>query len=366
MIANSIQQERGRNHHFRPDLLGLRRRMLSLNQADLSLAAGISQSTLSKMEKGLKEVSESQIEALARALNCPPSFFFQSEREYGAPISMHDGMFRKSASVGQKSIDKIIAELNVRIAHTRTLLDSVELEPQLPLPFYDAEEYEGNFEEIARNVRRAWLMPRGPVKNLTDYMERAGILIVKCDMSGAKIDGVSYQISGLPPIIFLNAHLPADRERFTLAHELGHLVLHKYPTAEMEDEANSFASALLMPAEDIAPELKNITLDRAAALKPYWKVSIGALLYKAKTLKIIDAGQSQYMWRTLSARGWRLREPPALDFPNEQPTILNALIQNMQEDLGYSEQELAAALHLHIDEMNQFYGIKKRPLLRIV
>lgn len=365
MIANSIQKERGHNH-FRPDLLGLRRRMLSLSQTDLSVAAGISQGTLSKLEKGLKEVSDTQIEALSRALKCPSSFFFQSEREYGAPISMHDGMFRKGASVGQKTIDKIIAELNVRIAHSRTLLESVDFEPQLPLPFYDVEEYEGNFEAIAQNIRRAWLMPRGPVRNLTDYMERAGILIIKCDMTGAKIDGVSYQISGLPPLVFLNSNLPADRERFTLAHELGHLVLHRFPTAEMEDEANSFASALLMPATEIASELTNISLDRAAALKPYWKVSIGALLYKAKTLKIIDAGQSQYLWRTLSARGWRLREPPSLDFPNEQPTLLNALLQNMQEDLGYSEKEMATALHLYADEINQLYGIKKRPLLRAV
>lgn len=364
MNADRNQQERV-HEHFRSELLSLRRRMLGLNQTELAKAAGISQGTLSKMEQGLKEVSASHMETLAQALKCPASFFFQPEREYGPPLSMHDGMYRKGA-VGIKAIDKIIAELNTRIAHARTLLKSSDLEPELPLPFYEPEEYQNDFEKIAHNVRRAWLMPRGPVKDLTNYMERAGILIIKCDMRGARIDGVSYQISGLPPIVFLNDYIPADRERFTLAHELGHLVMHKYPTENMETEANSFAAAFLMPESDIAPDLKGITLEKAAALKPYWKVSVGSLLYKAKTLKSVDEGQMQYLWRKRSALGWNTKEPESLDFPNEQPTLLNALLQNMQDDLGYSLEELATAMHLHLDEISLMYGVKQKPLLRAV
>ena len=364
MNANSIQQERV-HELFRPELLSLRRRMLGLSQTELAKAAEISQGTLSKIEQGLKEVSVRHIETLAQALQCPASFFFQPEREYGPPLSMHQGMFRKG-TVSVKAIDKFIAELNTRIAHARTLLKSSELEPELPLPFYDPEEYQEDFEKIAHNVRRAWLMPRGPISNLTDYMERAGILIIKCDMSGARIDGVSYQISGLPPIVFLNDDIPADRERFTLAHELGHLIMHKFPTENMEKEADRFAAAFLMPATDIAPDLKGITLEKAAALKPYWKVSIGSLLYKAKTLKSVDDGQMQYLWRKRSMLGWNTKEPASLDFPNETPTLLHALLQNMQDDLGYSLEELATAMHLHVSEVCQMYGLRQKPTLRAV
>jgi Zn-dependent peptidase ImmA (M78 family)/DNA-binding XRE family transcriptional regulator len=364
MNANGDQQERVREN-FRSELLSLRRRMLGLSQTELAKISGISQGSLSKMEQGIKEVSVTHMEMLAQALKCPASFFFQPEREYGPPLSMHDGMYRKGA-VSVKAIDKIIAELNTRIAHARTLLKSSDFDPELPLPFYEPEDYQGDFERIAQNVRRAWLMPRGPVKNLTDYMERAGVLIVKCDMSDARIDGVSYQIGGLPPIIFLNDKMPADRERFTLAHELGHLVMHKYPTENMEAEANSFAAAFLMPELDIAPDLKGITLEKAAALKPYWKVSVGSILYKAKTLKSVDDSQMLYLWRKRSAMGWNTREPESLDFPNEQPTLLSAMLQNMQSDLSYSLEELAAAMHLHLDEVCQMYGIKRRPILRSV
>ncbi len=366
MTAIAASQERPHNTNFRHDLLSLRRRMLGLSQTELAETAGISQGTLSKIEQGLKEVTMSHTETLARALHCPASFFFQTEREYGSPLSLHDGMFRKSASVGQKAIDKIIAELNVRIAHLRTLLSMVEIETELPRPTYELDDFAGNIEEIAQNVRRAWLMPRGPVKNLMEYLERAGVIIVKCDMNGARIDGVSYQIASLPPVIFLSNSLPADRQRFTLAHELGHIVLHRFPTPSMEVEANQFASAFLMPAADIAPDLQRLTIERAAALKPYWKTSMGSLIYRAKSIGVIDEGKSQYMWRIMSAQGYRIREPASLDFANEETSVFEALIRNIQEDMDYSHEEIAQALHLHFDELNQMYQLRKRPLLQSV
>lgn len=366
MTANAAQTERAHSSNFRHDLLSLRRRMLGFSQTELATAVGISQGTLSKMEQGLKDVTSAHIDALARALHCPASFFFQIEREYGLPLSMHDGMFRKSASVGQKAIDKIVAELNVRISHLRTLLSMVEMETELPRPVYDVDDFNGNVEEIAQNVRRAWLMPRGPVKNLIEYLERAGIIIIKCDMNGARIDGVSYQIAGLPPIVFVNSTLPADRERFTLAHELGHLVLHRFPVPNMEIEANMFASAFLMPAADISPDIKNISIERACALKPYWKVSMGSLIYRAKSLSLIDEGQSQYLWRTMSFRGYRTREPVSLDFQNEETSIFDALLRNIQEDLQYSQEDIAQLLHLHFEELNQMYRLQKKPRLQAV
>ena len=96
------------NQAIRGDLVALRRRMLAMSQADLAQRTGMAQGTLSKIEQGLKEASPEQSERLAAALNCPSSFFAQSEREYGPPMSAH-AMFRKKSSVGQKVIDRVIA-----------------------------------------------------------------------------------------------------------------------------------------------------------------------------------------------------------------------------------------------------------------
>ncbi|PRG49527.1 helix-turn-helix domain-containing protein [Burkholderia multivorans] len=350
--------------NFRPDLVMLRRKMKGLTQAQLAERSGLAQGTLSKLEQGLRPVTESIVERLANALECLPSFFCRPDRVYGAPMSAHP-FFRKKASVGRQPIDRLIAELNVRIGHIRTLLQSAELDPELPFPEYDPDEV-GGAEEVARLVRRAWYVPAGPIANLTEYAERAGCVVVYCDMPDAGIDGVSYRIAGLPPIIFLNQIRPGDRLRFSLAHEIGHLVMHRYPTANMEDEADSFASELLMPASDIGPYLSGLTLDRAMGMKPYWRVSMGALIYRATALGRIDAGKSQWLWRQMSTRGYRTQEPAAVDVPRERSTILGALFENLTSNLGYSDEDLERSLDLYRDELSALYRLRPQRGLKLV
>jgi Zn-dependent peptidase ImmA (M78 family)/plasmid maintenance system antidote protein VapI len=339
--------------------------MLSMSQAELAQRMGMAQGTLSKIEQGLKEVSEEQTERLGSALDCPTSFFFQMEREYGAPMSAH-AMFRKKSSVGQKVIDRVIAELNVRIAHTRKFLSSVDLEPELPFPIYDVDDFDGGAEAVAENVRRAWLLPRGPIRSLTECAERAGCLVIHCDLDQAKIDGVSYRIPGLPPLIFLNRNQPADRMRFSLAHELGHLVMHTYPTSTMEEEADQFASALLMPAADVGPELRDLTIDKAAYMKPVWRVSMAALIYRAGRLGRIDRYKSEYLWRQMSSRGFRTREPQSLDFEHEKTSVMDALVSYTVQEMGYSPEELPHMLHLNYSELTKLYQLETHRGLRIV
>lgn len=342
---------------FRPEMVGLRRRMLGLSQAELEAATGISQAAISKIEQGLKQPNEEQVERLASALECLDSFFFQAEREYGPPMSAHP-MYRKKASVGQKVLDKVIAELSVRLGHARVLLQSVDFEPELKLPQYDADEYASSIEDVATMVRRAWYVPRGPIRSLIEFIERAGILVIESDMEAARIDGASYQVPGMPPVIFLNRNLPADRQRFSLAHELGHIVLHRFPSPEMEQQADQFAAAFLMPNEDIGAELRGLTLTKAAQLKPYWRVSMAALIVRATTLGKIDSGSASYLWRQMSMRGYRTREPAHLDFANEQPSLAGALMTNLTEMMGYSNDDLEGALHLRYKEIATLYGLR--------
>ncbi|MFS8973895.1 XRE family transcriptional regulator [Cupriavidus necator] len=342
---------------FRPELVSLRRRMLGLSQIQLADRATIAQGTLSKIEQGLKAPSEEMIEKLASSLECPASFFCRTERVYGAPLSAHP-MFRKPASTGQKTIDRLIAELNVRIGHIRTLIDNAEIQPELPFPQYDVDDYLGDAEEIARNVRRAWYAPTGPIQNLTEYAERAGCLITLSDMGDAAVDGVSYRVPGLPPLVFLNSKRPADRLRFSLAHEIGHLVMHPYPIPDMEEQANRFAAELLMPSEDIGPYLGNLTLEKAAYMKPFWKVSMAAIIVRAETLRRIDKNKAQWLWRQMSLRNYRMREPESLDFAKEEPSLVNALLNNLTGNLGYSPEELSEALCLRYEELASLYNLR--------
>lgn len=341
---------------FRPELVSLRRRMLGLSQADVEAASGISQSSLSKIEQGLRDPETPVIEKLAGALSCPASFFFQAEREYGSPLSVHP-MFRKNMSVGQKVIDRTIAEFNVRIAHIRTMLSALEFTPELPLPQYDVDEFDGGAEAIAENVRRSWYVPRGPIRSLTEYAERAGCIVVLIEMEAARIDGVSYRVPGLPPIVFLNRRQPADRMRFSLAHELGHLIMHRYPEPEMEKQANDFASALLLPRRDIAPDLQGLNLAKAAYMKPVWRVSMAALIMAASRYGKLDKYQSDYLWRQMAAKGYRLLEP--VEIAPEQPSLMKGLVANLTERQDFSADDLTKTLHLHFEELARMYELQQ-------
>jgi Zn-dependent peptidase ImmA (M78 family)/transcriptional regulator with XRE-family HTH domain len=351
---------------FNYNLVLLGRQLRKISQADLAKFASISQGHLSKIENGLAEPSEPTLKQIARILGFPQSFFNQPDRVYGLPISFHP-MYRKKASIGQHILESIQAELNIRLIHLRRLIKSVSLKKQFPMPKVEIDEYDGDVEKVAELVRRTWLLPRGPLQNLTECVEQAGCLVIWCDFSGAPMDGVSYQIPDLPQCIFLNRNQPSDRMRFSLAHEIGHLVMHRIPTPEMEDQANKFASALLMPTADIHGSLTGrVSFPALAALKPVWRVSIQALIMKAYAVGTISSNQSRYLWQKINAGKLRYQEPPELDFPHEEMGILPAIFRTHIEDLGYSTEEIAEILTLNHYELIEMYpwldGYKKTQL----
>lgn len=336
-------------------MLRIARQKKGFLQIEASKRLGIDQSLLSRMENGMSEVREEIVARAELIYEVPRSFFFLTDTIYGSPVSVHP-MWRKKADVTARDLDAIVAELNVRSMHIRRLLDPVEFAHSNDLPQMDIEDY-GDPERIADLVRSHWKVPSGPIQNLTDWVERAGILVSHSPLAGGAVSGVTFAPPGLPPLIVLNREQPADRMRFSLAHELGHLVMHRYPSPNMESEANQFASALLMPERDIRPYFRGrrIDLPLLASLKPEWKVAMQALLMRASGLKEISPNQSQYLWKQISARRLRLREPPELDFEREIPTVLNRILDVHTTALGYTLTEMATLLHVRESDLNSYF-----------
>ena len=350
---------------FNQDLLRIARQARGWSQTELSKRSRVSQANLSKLENGLIDPTEDVLSSVSAVLGFPVDFFFQNDRVIGLPMSVQ---YRKRASVSRKATERLEAELNIRILHIRRLLDAAELEPELSLPRLDVDEY-GGPEHIADLIRRTWLIPSGPIRDLVAWIERAGCIVVHCDFAALKVDGFTAQIPDMPPCIFLNRNMPADRQRFSLAHELGHVVMHQVPSPEMETEANEFASALLMPARDIRPHLsgQRLTIQRLAALKPVWRVSMAALLYRAKEIGAITENQSQYLWRQMSSMGYRRTEPSELDLKMEIPTVLPEIIRLHLKDLGYGLSDLAKVLRSSEKDLRELHPLPAAtPHLRVV
>ena len=147
-------------------LLRVARQRQGLQQGGAAIRLSIPQVTLSRYENGAS-LTPPDIAARAAALyQLPISFFYQPDQIIGAPVSVHP-MWRKKQDVTTREIDAIIAELNIRVMHIRRMLDAVEYTPQSTIPRLDPEEYGNDVEKIAAVVRAHWLLPIGPVADLT-------------------------------------------------------------------------------------------------------------------------------------------------------------------------------------------------------
>lgn len=339
-------------------MLRLARQRKGFHQTQAAERLGIEQPILSRMENGLTEIRDDVILKASQVYEVPTAFFFQNHPVYGPPVSVHP-MYRRKADVTARELDSVVAELNVRVMHLRRLLEAAEVANSADVPKLDVNDFDGP-EEIASVVRAHWKVPRGPIADLTLLAERAGIFVVHSQLSGTSISGVTFAVPGLAPLVALNSAQPADRQRWSLAHEIGHLVMHRLPSASMEEEANAFASALLMPADDIRPSFlgRRVDLRVLASLKPEWRVSMQALLMQAHGIGAISNNQSQYLWKQISARKYRLREPPELDFPSEKPTVVEAIIRLHLGTLGYTLSDLATILHEFESGVTAMYPIE--------
>ena len=352
------------------EMLRLARQRVGFRQIEAARRLGVEQPLLSRIENGLTDAQDTFLLRAEKAYRLPRSFFFLTDTVLGPPVSVHP-MWRRKSDITTKELDTIVAELNIRVMHLRRFLEGVELAHSADIPRLDIDEYD-NPEEISGIVRAHWKVPRGPLKDLTSLVERAGIIVCHSAMGGASVSAVTFSAPGVSPLIVLNNSQPADRTRYSIAHELGHLVMHRFPSPEMEREANEFASSLLMPAPDIIPYFRARRIDLAllAAMKPEWKVAMQALLMRATSLECLSKNQAKYLWKQISARRLRLREPSELDFPKEEPTVMKSIVRMHIDVMGYSPSDLAKLLHIHESELLEMYPINdpdpKRPRITIL
>jgi Zn-dependent peptidase ImmA (M78 family)/transcriptional regulator with XRE-family HTH domain len=355
-----------REYAINPDMVIVARESRLMTQKELADSMQMTQGTVSKIEAGLRGVSDETLNRLVAVLEYPAAFFFQRDQLHGVGIG--EIFHRKRQALPAKVQAAVQARMNVSRFQLARLLRAVEL-PECRIPNFDAEGFDGDPEDAAQRVRALWNLPRGPVDSVTTRIEDAGGVIVPCDFGTTQLDAMSQFIPGMPPIFFINIDVPTDRLRFTLAHELGHMILHQSPHMtvgpEIEDEAGRFGAEFLMPARDIRADLADVTLAKLAALKPYWKVSMQALLKRATDLSAITAQQGQSLWKQIAASGYRKREPIELDTATERPMLWRELLEAHRKQLGFSVAELASLLCTYQREVEAMVS-PDGPRLRLV
>ena len=351
------------SNRFNSEMLLLARQSRGLSQSSLARALGFSQGKISRIEAGINTPSREDISRISDVLRYPENFFQYTGEIYGAG---GDGIYHRARRKVKVSIlNKSYAESEIRRIHIEKLLRSVDV-GDANFPSYDPDEFDGSVERIASMVRAAWNLPPGPVRNVVHVVESSGGVVFLCKFNTQHIDGFSKRILTLPSLFFLNIDMPPDRLRWTLAHEIGHMVMHyKSLEPDNEEEANRFASEFLTPEREIKRQLTNLTIEKLARLKQYWKVSMQALIMRAYSLGNLTDRQLRSWFMRLSSHGYRVREPIELDPPFEEPRLIKAIIQFHKEELKYSDESIMQMLAINSDEYHHWYG-DGLPYLRLV
>lgn len=317
--------------YFNSESLKLVRDYYGESQTAFARRIGTSQSNLSKIENGELDLTEEQLKKLEDFSVC----FFT--RNYNSPVKKL--FYRKLASVSKTTIYKFEARLTLFSNIVRRLLEEASI-PENKVPFIDAEEFNFDFERIAMEMRLALDVPKGSIDEIVSILERSGVIVHFFDYdfiteSNRKFDGVSTYVDGVP-VILINDKIPNSRKVFTIAHELGHLVMHFdyiiHPDRDIESEANKFASAFLAPKAEAKKEFKNFNLNRLFYLKTLWRISAAAILYRAREIENISDDWYRKCMVWLSK--YRKKEP--YEFDINKPVLLNKLIEALEKEMQFS------------------------------
>lgn len=300
------------------------REIRGLTQQELAKIIGADQSTVARYERDLLTASDTQLQAIALATGFPVSFF---RRPPGPEFPFGSLMNRARGSLHREDRDRLrqLGRLTFELA---SILADGFVNIDVHVPSADASD-PVKAAQITRNS--FGLSPDTPLINIISRLERNGVFVFAIPDEIDEHDAYSLWADAEPrkPVIVVSGGKPGDRLRWNVAHELGHLVMHRALGAsvvEREGEADRFASELLAPRAALLQELQPpLTLTRFAELKARWGVSIQALITSARNLELISDRQREYLYYQLSARGWRKAEPVAI--PLERPRLLRKMAE---------------------------------------
>ena len=324
--------------------LSVARQRALLTKKELAARIGVDARTVSGYEAGQYVPSDEVVTKIARALRYPKEFFLADDID----VPSQDGVsFRSLTRMTSRQRDAAIAAGAIGYL----LSDWVESEFELPavnLP----DLREDSPETAAMSLRHYWELGETPVKNIIHLLESKGVRVFSLAENAVEVDAYSVW-RGKRPCIFLNTGKSSERRRFDAAHELAHLVLHKHAGSvglEAEKEANSFASAFLMPLASMKTFGRVTSVDQLISLKRKWIVSVAALAYRLHDLRLMSDWNYHMICAEIARRGYRTSEP--FEARPETSQVWQKVFSELRKE-GRGVQALADRLLVPADEISK-------------
>jgi Zn-dependent peptidase ImmA (M78 family)/transcriptional regulator with XRE-family HTH domain len=334
---------------------------------------GVSGTAITRYEEGEDKPQRDKLELLASHLGFSAEFFLRPA--WGETLEL---IFWRSRAAESKQAREMTEQRMRWACETFSLLEQevnfpVVALPEMSLPDDFRVITDEMVEAAAGKVRRHWNLHDFPIPDATLALENAGVPVINLDIPTDKQDGFCFWSPLLDrPFVGINTYcVSACRARYDVAHELGHLILHKRSTPQherapvskriLERQAHRFAGAFLFPRSSFLREVGYPSLDYFCDLKRRWGISIGAMVFRAHNLGMIGDAEKTALYRGMSRRGWRgpLQEPfdRPTEMPQERPRMLRRGIETMLRENTFDRPMIKSALELPQKELEQIAGI---------
>ena len=335
--------------------LARKRSGLSLRALSSEIDGLVSAQAIGKYERAEMMPSSTVAIALADALEVTPSYLLSP-----SSVSLESVEFRKLSSTRARERAAVEGEVldhvdrYLQIEEILGVDTTVQDMPDgIPYRISDMEDA----EDAAQSLRAAWNLGSAPIQNMTELLEERGIKVFKLDLP-ERVDGLSCRVHRLDgddvPVVVCSTGKSVERQRFTIAHELGHLVLDIPSTIAEEKACHRFAGAFLAPRAELIREVgrrrHNFGFTELIEIKRMFGISAAALVMRMRDLGIINEATLRTIFRGIGS-SWRSEEPAPLE-REELPKRFRRLCLRALAENEISDSKAAELLRLRVSDID--------------
>lgn len=360
-----------------PQFIGERlreaREARGMTQITLAELLGISNRAVSQYEKGLASPHPDIMKIIPDKLTLPSQFFFTplppKEEETvifyrslrattAAARTQSEGKYRWLKEMITDYLEKIVEFPSVNF-------------PDWPFPKDPLQIQDKDIEIAATALRKSWGLGEEIISNTVYLLENNGAIVTKINIGTQTIDSFSnWRAIGRRPYVILGAEKgSASRLRMDVAHELGHMVLHRNVGKDdfkkrdtfkrIEEQAFKFAGAFLMPLYSFASDFSGTSLNALQSLKMRWKVSMSAMIIRARDIGLISEEQENNFWRSYGRKGYRRYEPLDNEISQEEPAVLQQTFKMIIEKRVRTREYICSSIPLSPRDIEELACLPK-------
>lgn len=348
------------NQNFFGTRLKLARKMAGMSLQDLSdkLENMVAKQSLNKYEQGLMNPTSEVLLALSKALNVKPDYFLKK-----AILEIKEISFRKKAKLSKKDEESIIEKSRDYVERFIEIENIFGINPEFHNPLKIIKIINKDDVELAANkLRELWELGNNPISNLVEMLELKGIKVLLIDHND-DIDGLSFLTSNAIPVVVVNNNLKSiERLRFTIIHELAHLLLIFEDSItsdpkQIEFLCHYFTSCFLIPSNMLIEMVGGshrtyISIKELEGIKEYYGISIRATLHRLKELSVISPSYYQ-RWVIYLSKTYGPKGEPGNYNGTEKIRIFEQLVNRALAEELISLSKGASLLNISVNDLRK-------------